>query len=168
MKNNQNILILNTGGTFNKVYDEIKGHLIVPSDNNALNEVLTKSKITNIDVSSLIHKDSLDINKNDRKELVKYIKNKKNKKIIIIHGTDTMNITATFLSKHIKNKTIILTGAMKPFSIDSVEATSNLMMAYGFLNQKCKNNIYISMHGLIKKHSHIIKNRQLGVFEWIK
>ncbi len=165
MKSEKEILILNTGGTFNKVYDEIIGSLIVPKNNYAIDNILHISKISNIKVSGLIYKDSLEIGKNDRKKLVKFIKKSKSKKIIIVHGTDTMNQTALFLSRQIKNKQIILTGAMKPFSINSIEATSNLLSAVGFLKANDKNNIYICMHGLIEKHTKIIKNRDLGIFE---
>ncbi len=164
-KSDKQILILNIGGTFNKIYDEINGNLIVPKSNDVIDYILQIAKISNIKVAGLIYKDSLAINKNDRQKLVDYIKISKYKKIIIVHGTDTMNKTALFLSKQITNKHIVITGAMKPFSINPIEATANLLSAVGFIKANKKNNIYISMHGLIKEHTKIIKNRELGVFE---
>ncbi len=163
MKNK--ILILNTGGTFNKIYDEIKGKLIVPNNDKAINHIIKTSKIRDVKIEGIIYKDSLDITNDDREFLVQYIQKSKYSKIIIIHGTDTMDKTASYTAKYIKDKQIIFTGAMKPFSINPIEATSNLMIAYGFLNLAIKNNIYISMHGLIKKYTKIIKNRDLGLFE---
>jgi L-asparaginase len=160
----QKILIINTGGTFSKVYNQFNGKLFVPSNNKTLKEIRKRSKLSNIKIKGLIFKDSLDINKQDRKILVKYIKKSNYKKIIIIHGTDTISKTAKFLDKRIKNREIILTGAMIPFSIDSIEATANFMSAYGFLLNNAKNKIYISMHGLIKKHNKIKKNREKGIF----
>ena len=165
MNNSDKILILNTGGTFSKVYDEILGHLIIPKHNNALEKIFKISKISNIQIDGIIYKDSLDITNQDRKELVDYINSYNYEKIIIIHGTDTMNLTALYLAKKIKHKQIVITGSMKPFSINPIEAVSNLMSAYGFLNSCKKNNIYISMHGLIKKHNKIKKNNKLGIFE---
>lgn len=159
------IMIINTGGTFGKVYDEITGKLIIKKNNKHIKQIVNISKIYDIEIDGIIYKDSLDITLDDRKMLVKYIKESKAKKIIIIHGTDTMNQTALFVAKQIKNKTIVFTGAMKPFSIEPIEATSNLMSAYGFLQNYPKNNIYICMHGLIKKHTKIRKNKQLGIFE---
>ncbi len=58
-------------------------------------------------------------------------------------------------------------GAMKPFSIDPVEATSNFFSAFGFLKMCKKNNIYICMHGLIKKHNKIYKDKEKGIFKKI-
>lgn len=165
MKNNNKVLILNTGGTFNKVYDQVKGELFVPQNNEAVENILEKSKIKTVKVEGLIYKDSLEITNNDRKLLAEYIKRSIYKKILIIHGTDTMDKTAAYLSKHINNKTIVITGAMEPYSIDPVEAVSNLMSGYGFLQNCKKNNIYISMHGFVKKHNKIKKNRKHGVFE---
>jgi L-asparaginase len=141
--------------------------LYVPEDIDTIKKILKKAKIFDIKVKGLIYKDSLDLIKNDRKKLVKYINKSKFDKIIIIHGTDTMNITASYLDEKIKNKQIVLTGSMVPFSINPIEATSNFMIAYGFLNNCKKNNIYISMHGKIEKYNKIFKNKQIGVFEWV-
>ena len=165
MNNNQNILILNTGGTLNKVYNELNGELIVPNNNNAINKIIKFAKLPNLIVKGLVYKDSLDMNNQDRDKLVDYISNSNFKKIIIIHGTDTMKKTASYLNKRIQNKQIILTGSMIPFSIDPIEATANLMGAYGFMKNCKKDNIYISMHGLIKKYNKIKKNKTLGVFQ---
>ncbi len=165
MKKNKKILILNTGGTLTKVYNELTGKLIVPKNNNSIEAILKKSKLYNLMTYGIIFKDSLDLNKQNRKEIANYIFKSSFEKIIIVHGTDTMNKTAKYLSKRILNKTIILTGSMIPFEIDPIEATSNLMTAYGFI-QNCKiNTIYISMHGLIKKYNKIKKNRELGIFQ---
>ena len=168
MSKNKNILILNIGGTFSKTYGEINGKLIVPIHNNAVQIILEKSKISNCKVDGLIHKDSLDIDQKDRVLLKNQIEKSDYEKIIVIHGTDTMSKTAKYLAKYIKNKTIILTGAMVPFSIDNIEATSNLMLAFGYISSSNKNNIYIAMHGNVKKYNKIKKNRILGVFECLK
>ncbi len=165
MNKKKEILILNTGGTFNKIYDLINGILVVPKGDRAIKKIIKLSKIYDIKVTGIIYKDSLDINNYDRKKLVNYIKKSKFHKIIIVHGTDTINITAKYLSKYIIDKQIILTGSMVPFSINPIEATSNLMNSYGFLKNNNKSDIYISMHGLIEKHKRIKKNKILGVFE---
>ncbi|VAY86624.1 asparaginase [hydrothermal vent metagenome] len=162
---NNKILIINTGGTFNKIYDEISGKLIVQKNNNAILDILKNGKIFDTKTYGLIYKDSLFINKTDRKKLKNYIQNSIYTKIIIIHGTDTMDKTALYLSKKIITKQIILTGSMKPFYLNQIEATSNLMMAYGFLTSCQRNGIYISMHGIIKKHNKITKDKQLGIFK---
>lgn len=165
MSNNQKILILNTGGTFNKIYDQISGELFVPQNNTAINGILKQSKIDYITVDGMIFKDSLEINKDDRRKIKNYIKKSVYSKIIIVHGTDTMDLSAQYFSKHLKNKVIVITGSMVPYSIDRQEATANLMLALGFIQTKTKKNVYIAMHGYVKQHNLIQKNRKIGIFE---
>ena len=159
--------IINTGGTFNKVYMPLKGTLDILCSNDAILSIYKNVYKTNSypKIDGIIYKDSLDIRKSDRKLLLKQIKSIKIDNIIIIHGTDTINKTASYLAKRVKDKKIVLIGAMQPFSYEPIEATASLMMATGFLNAKVKNNIYICMNGLVKKHNKIKKNYTKGVFE---
>ena len=161
------VLIINTGGTFNKQYNLLNGKLEIYQDNTYIQNILNKIYYSNMkpEIEGIIYKDSLDINKKDRKKLVDIINKSKIKYIIVIHGTDTMNKTAKYLNKKIKNKKIVLLGSMQPFSIEPIEATGNLMMAIGFLSSNVKNNIYISMNGIISKYNKIKKNYKKGVFE---
>lgn len=166
MTSNKNILILNTGGTFNKVYDQISGKLIIPKNNNTIEKIIKSSKINYLDIQGLLFKDSLEITKQDRKILLTDILKSQYDKIIIIHGTDRMNKTAKYLSKYCKNKIVIFTGSMVPFSVNKIEATSNIMQAIAYMQNKVKNGIYISMHGNIQKHNKIYKNKEKGIFEY--
>ena len=159
------MLIINTGGTFNKRYNPIKGELEVPKDSNALEGILKYLHNLKYEIKNIIHKDSLEIQMSDRKEIVELIANTPCKKILIVHGTDTMEKTAEFLEKHINDKIILLTGAMVPCSIDSIEANANLSMSIGYLLNSNKNGIYISMHGLIDTHNRVFKNKKAGLFQ---
>ena len=160
----QKILIINTGGTFNKIYNPLKGELEVPKYGIAPEAILRYFYNTNYDLINIIHKDSLEMNEDDRILMAKTIEHSSASKVLIIHGTDTMDITANFLSLHVKNKVVVLTGAMVPFSIDTVEATANFAMALGSLHVRSENGIYIAMHGLFSKHDAIYKNREKGIF----
>ena len=158
------ITVINTGGTFNKRYNPITGELEDPKDSLALDEIISYCYNIDFYVLNIISKDSLEMNDDDRELIVKTIKDCKNEKIIIVHGTDTMDLTAKYLDEKIKDKTIILTGAMLPISINKVEATLNFSQAIGFFNSNCENGIYISMHGSVKNYKKLIKNRELGKF----
>ena len=158
------ITVINTGGTFNKRYNPLTGELEVPKDSLALDEIISYCYNIDFDVLNVISKDSLDMSDADREFIVKTIKNCKNENIIIVHGTDTMGLTASFIDEHIKDKTIVLTGAMLPISINKIEATLNFASAIGFLNANIKNGIYISMHGSVKNYKKLIKNREIGQF----
>ena len=158
------ITVINTGGTFNKRYNPLTGELEVPKDSLALDEIISYCYNIDFEVSNIISKDSLEMNDADREFIVKTIKNCKNENIIIVHGTDTIDLTAKYLDEKIKDKNIILTGAMFPISIDKIEATLNFSMAIGFLNSNCENGVYIAMHGSVKNYKKLIKNRELGKF----
>jgi L-asparaginase len=78
------------------------------------------------DFETLMLKDSLDITDEDRKLILEKCKRVAEDKIVITHGTDTMVETAQVLGKNIKNKTIVLTGAMTSFVFENSDALFNL------------------------------------------
>ncbi|MGJ0376700.1 asparaginase domain-containing protein [Aliarcobacter cryaerophilus] len=158
------ITVINTGGTFNKRYNPLSGELDVSKDSLALDEIISYCYNIDFEVLNIISKDSLEMNDDDRELIVRTIKNCKNQNIIIVHGTDTMDLTAKYLDEKIKDKKIILTGAMLPISINKVEATLNFSQAIGFLNANIENGIYISMHGSVKNYKKLVKNREIGKF----
>ncbi len=163
----KDILIINTGGTFNKRYNPLKGELQVPDDSLALEGVLKYFYNLKYKIVNIIHKDSLDMNYDDRQEIISVIRSAKQRKILIIHGTDTMDKTAKFLEDRVGDRCIVLTGAMVPYSIDFVEATANISTAIGYILNCHKNGIYIAMHGLVGVHNKIFKNRKIGIFQAI-
>ncbi|MDD2290831.1 MAG: asparaginase domain-containing protein [Aliarcobacter sp.] len=158
------ITVLNTGGTFNKRYNPILGKLEVPSDNIALDKIIKSCFNIEFDIRNIVSKDSLDFTQEDRETILENIINSKNDKIIIIHGTDTVDLTAKFIEDKIENKKVVFTGAMVPMSIDEVEATMNFSQAIGFLNAPIENGIYLSMHGSVIEHSKLKKDRSVGQF----
>jgi L-asparaginase len=161
MKNN--ILIVNTGGTFNKYYDPISGELKVDQTGAALRR-LAQSWHTELEIIDIIGKDSLEMSNKDRLELLATIHQSKYIKVLIIHGTDTIHLTAEYLADADLEKQIVLTGAMVPYSIDPVEATANFASAYSYLQTDPKEGIYISMNGIITTYNMIAKNRKEGRF----
>jgi len=158
------ILIINTGGTFNKVYNPITGKLEIETTGEALQNI-EKSWLTKLDYINIIGKDSLEMNSEDREKIIKEIKSTKANNIIIIHGTDTIDKTAHSISKEYFNKLIVLTGAMVPYSINPIESALNLASAYGFIQASDKSGVYISMNGIIKDYKRVVKNKEKGYFE---
>lgn len=158
------MLILNSGGTFNKRYNPVNGELEVPYDNNAVESIL-QSVDFEYDLAGVVYKDSLEMDANDRKMLAMIIGESEDDTFVIIHGTDTMDKSAEFLNEIFSDKKIVLVGAMKPFEIDKVEASLNLGMAIGFIKATEANGIYICMSGHVKPWDKIKKNNSLGKFE---
>ncbi|MGM0519960.1 MAG: asparaginase domain-containing protein [Campylobacterota bacterium] len=159
-----NITVINTGGTFNKRYNPIKGKLEVPTDNIALNKIIDSCHNIDFEIKNIISKDSLDMTDMDRKKICQAVEETKNNKIIIIHGTDTIHLTSKLIKENIKDKKIVFTGAMVPMSIDKIEATMNFSKALGFLSADIKNGVYISMHGVVVPCNRLVKDKQQGKF----
>jgi len=161
------MLILNTGGTFNKRYNPINGEMEVPFDNAAVEKIVSTFSY-DVELAGLIYKDSLDMDAEDRKMIAKIISASTDTHFIIIHGTDTMHLTAAFLDEVMDDKIIICTGAMVPFEIDPVEATANLAMALGFAKVQQEPGVYICMQGSVAEHKIVVKNKVLGKFELVE
>ncbi|SFV68270.1 asparaginase [hydrothermal vent metagenome] len=158
------ILVINTGGTFNKIYNPLTGNLDIDKEGKALKEI-EKSWLNSLKIINIIGKDSLDMTQEDRAEILKVIRNSSEKRVIIIHGTDTIDKTANYLDKANLDKKIILTGAMVPYSINPLEATANFSSAYGYILGINRKGVHISMNGRIKNHKRVIKNKEKGYFE---
>ena len=156
------IRIIITGGTFDKHYDELAGALTFK--NSHLSEILEYSRCTlpvELEINQL--KDSLEMGDEDRDIIVNSCRECKEDRIIIIHGTDTMTVTAEKLAKEINNKTIILTGAMIPYSIRKSDALFNFGSALSAV-QLADRGVYIAMNGRLFSSGAVIKDRDNGVF----
>lgn len=159
------MLILNTGGTFNKRYDPVKGELFVPNDNEAVDTIL-ESFVTPFAVQGILYKDSLEMDDDDRTLLGQTIIQSNEKIIIVIHGTDTMDLSAEYINRLALDKVIVFTGAMVPFIIDPIEATSNMGMAIGYA-QNGSTGVHIVMQGVMGSFKQVKKNKSAGKFEYV-
>jgi L-asparaginase len=159
----QKILIISTGGTFNKVYHPLTGALIIDKTSHAIEDIASKWGCK-FELINIIGKDSLEMNNHDRLELIATISRSSYHHILIIHGTDTMDVTAEYLAEGDLEKCIVLTGAMVPYSIDPVEATANICFAYGDINTINKEGVYIAMNGIMDSYQKVRKDRNKGVF----
>ncbi len=159
----QKTVIISTGGTFNKIYDPIAGDLVIDETSHAVKEIASKW-LCRFELINIIAKDSLAMTNQDRLELLSVVTQTEHEKIIIIHGTDTMHVTAEYLADVEIEKKIILTGAMVPYSIDPVEATANLSSALGYMQLLQEDGVYTVMNGLFGSYEKIIKEKSKGKF----
>ena len=158
------IQILITGGTFDKSYDYITGNLFFKKTH--LPEMLKRSKCRlNVNVKTLMMIDSLEMTKKDIEKIIDECKKTKSSRIVITHGTDTMVNTAKKIAEKIKNKTIVLTGAMIPYAFgSSSDGFFNLGSALSFA-QTLQNGVYIAINGQYFDYDKVIKNNAKGYFE---
>lgn len=160
----QMIQILITGGTFDKSYNHLKGDLYFKKTH--IPEMLERSKSRlNVNVKTLMMVDSLEMTEKDIQLIINECINSKSKRIIITHGTDTMVRTASKIAKEVKDKTIVLTGAMIPYAFgSSSDGFFNLGSALSFV-QVLKKGVYVAMNGQYFKHDNVKKNIEKGFFE---
>jgi L-asparaginase len=159
----ENILILITGGTFDKEYDEIHGRLFFKDSH--LPEMLSLGRCKlPVESRTLMMMDSLDMTDADRDRIADECARAVQARIVITHGTDTMVETALKLSAHVKEKTIVLRGAMVPYKFGSSDGLFNLGSALAFV-QTLAPGVYIAINGQYFPAHQARKNRVQGVFE---
>lgn len=154
-----------TGGTIDKQYDAISGELTFPATH--IPALLKEANCTlDIDIKVLMQKDSLQMNDADRQYINQACSDCLSNQIVITHGTDTMVDTALALQKNtlLADKTIIMTGAMRPYKLGQSDASFNVGSALQAV-QLASTGVWISMNGKLFSANHVIKNRTLGLFE---
>ncbi len=157
------ILILVTGGTFDKEYNELTGELFFKDTH--LQEMLSLGRnLAPVKAHTLMMADSLQLTDADRQIIVDHCIAATETRIIITHGTDTMVKTAIKLARFITNKTIVLTGAMIPYKFGSSDGLFNLGSALAFV-QTLQHGVYIAMNGCYFNANNVRKNKQGGIFE---
>ena len=157
------IKVLITGGTIDKQYNELNGELIFTQS--SVEDMLAQGGAKlDISVETVMLKDSLDMDDNDRQKILTSCLACEESQIVITHGTDTMVETSQVLAAGIKDKTIVLLGAMVPYQFKNSDALFNLGCAMAAV-QTLVNGVYITMNGKIFNYDEVIKNRELGEFQ---
>lgn len=159
------IQLVVTGGTIDKDYNTLTGELVF--DETHLPKMLKQANCTlTIDLQTLMLKDSLEMTDADRDAILQACINSQYQKLVITHGTDTMIDSALHLAddERLADKTIVLTGAMRPFQLGRTDALFNLGSAL-MACQLSSAGVYIAMNGDLFSPHHLVKNRKLGVFE---
>ncbi|WP_319379675.1 asparaginase [Thiomicrorhabdus sp.] len=161
------IQLLITGGTLDKDYHPQRGELYFPDSH--LEKMLQQANCRlPLQCEVLMQKDSLDMEPADRTLIAEACLKSDAAQIVITHGTDTMVETALHLQNTpaLRGKTIVLTGAMRPFALGHSDALFNLGSALCAVQLK-NAGVYLCMNGKVFSADHVTKNRSLGVFESI-
>ena len=160
------IRIFITGGTFDKEYNELNGELYFKDTH--MSELLEKGRNkVPVEIRTLMMVDSLEMTEGDRTLIAHQCNSCDETQIVVTHGTDTMSETAKVLAENVKNKTIILTGAMIPIKFGSSDGLFNLGSALAFA-QTLPAGVYLAMNGRYFHWDNVRKNKQTGVFEEVK
>jgi len=156
------LLIVTTGGTIDKVYFDDKSDFQVgdPQSGRILDELGVAFRFS---VIPILRKDSLHINASDRELLRATIAAQPARHVLVTHGTDTMVDTAKVLAT-IVDKTIVLTGALNPARFRGSDADFNIGTAVGAV-QCLPPGVYIAMNGRIWDPLKVRKNVAANRFE---
>ena len=157
------IRVLVTGGTFDKKYDELRGRL--DFKDTSVPEMLRLARcLLEVRVGTLMMMDSLDMTDADRARIVESCSQSAEDRLVVTHGTDTMPETARALLQAGLPKTIVLTGALIPYTFGSSDGLFNLGSALSFA-QILPPGVYVAMNGRVFAGGKVRKNRETGVFE---
>ncbi len=160
------IRVFITGGTFDKEYNELEGRLYFKDTHLPEMLRLGRCKVP-VEIRTLMLIDSLEMTQSDRQIILEQCQKCQEDQIVVTHGTDTMEETAKLLGMEIKDKTVVLTGAMVPYKFGSSDGLFNLGSAIAFV-QAMQPGVYIAMNGLCFKWNDVKKNRKTGEFESLK
>src|SRR5688500_4659700 len=117
-----------------------------------------------LEIRTLMMIDSLEMTDSDREIIVEQCRTAAERRIVITHGTDTMVTTARVLASEVRDKTIVLTGAMIPYKFGSSDGLFNLGSALAFA-QTLNPGVYSAMNGRCFDAETVRKNRETGMFE---
>ena len=121
------VRILVTGGTLDKVHDpHAEALALAPGGESVLPRMLELGRCAFPVVERILFKDSLDFDDADRALIAEAVRRAPEDRLVITHGTGTMGETARSLAALGLPKTVVLTGALRPFSISASDAEFNL------------------------------------------
>jgi L-asparaginase len=158
----EELLIVTTGGTIDKVYFDDKSDYQVgePQIGRILKELGVAFRFN---VIPILRKDSLHIDAADRELMRATIAAQAARHVLVTHGTDTMVDTAKVLAA-VAGKTIVLTGALNPAGFRGSDAEFNIGTAVGAV-QSLPPGVYIAMNGRVWDPARVRKNVAANRFE---
>jgi L-asparaginase len=163
------IYIIATGGTIEKVYSEQTGN--VQNLDSKIDRYFRMLRLpdSEIQVTHLMNKDSLEMNDADRRRVLEVVREKLKEPapIIITHGTDTMVETGLLLKQNLAGLQypIVLTGAMTPLGFEGSDGLQNLTESL-LAARTLTPGVYVVMHNQVFPVDKVRKDRELARFVW--
>lgn len=159
------VRILVTGGTIDKVHDPRTESLgFAPDGATHIPEMLRIGRCHFPVVQRLMLKDSLWFEDTDREAIAEAVALAPETRVVITHGTGTMGQTARYLLGRAPNKTVVLTGAMRPFSLSASDGEFNLGAAITAV-QLLDTGVWGAMNGRVFPAVQLDKNTEQGRFD---
>lgn len=161
------IVLISTGGTIEKTYDELSG--VLTNEVSVLEVMLGQLQLGGINLErvSLMNKDSLDMSDEDHQLIATtaLYKARECDGVVIVHGTDRLAETGNAIYQLEPNPRvpILLTGAMRPYELRTTDALQNLTEALMSV-QLAAPGVYASMHNKLLAFPGVEKDVRVGTF----
>ena len=161
----KSLRIVVTGGTIDKVHDlRTEALAFSPDGATHIPEMLRVGRCHFPVVQLLMLKDSLYFDDADRRAIAAAVAAAPEPAVVVTHGTGTMGDTARFLSGRVGDKTVVLTGAMRPFSLSASDGEFNLGAAV-IAAQLLAPGVWGAMNGRVFPAERLNKNVEQGRFD---
>lgn len=158
------INIITTGGTIEGLDNDLE-EIDTKNTKVSIRDFLETANVSfPFTIEKAFKKDSRFISNDDRKYLVEKIKASETNRILITHGTFTIENTAKYIGNHYLNKTIVLGGSFILGTSKNTDAFFNLGYAIGSL-QFLRPDVYVAMNGKIFHCKDVTKNIKMNRFE---
>ncbi len=151
-KNSIKLLLVSTGGTIASKIDYRTGAVTpILSPEDLLSSVPELADVADIDVKTILSEHSENIIPEQWIEMAAFFDSLATSEyagIIVPHGTDTMQHTASYLAFALQGfpKPIVLTGSQRSSDRPSSDAASNLIGAAKFIISNPNPGIFVAMH----------------------
>lgn len=167
------IVLVTTGGTIEKTFDERTGELA--NRRSIVHRMLSELRLEGVEVEvvELMSKDSLEMTDDDRGAIAAAVAQafepvagrRPVAGVVVLHGTDTLAETGERLLRDLPPPpvAVVLTGAMRPFEMKRSDALQNLTEAL-FAAQALPPGVYCVAHGRALAFPGVVKDRERGTF----
>jgi L-asparaginase len=167
------IVVITTGGTIEKTYDEFTGEL--SNRHSIVRRMLGELRLeeTEVSVIELMSKDSLELDDEDRRRIVEAVRQTGAERaeaglssgVVILHGTDTLSDTGDLLHRELRQLRVpvVLTGALRPYEMKRSDALQNLTEAI-FAAGTLPPGVYCVAHGRALSFPGVRKDATRGTF----
>jgi len=161
----EDLVIFTTGGTLDKDHDTFTESLVLGADTvTNVPELLSIGKSHFARVQPIMSLDSLDMTDGHREQILGAVKLAKERCVVIAHGTGTMDQTARHLDGKTGDKTVVLTGALRPFALGKSDAGFNIGGAM-IAAQTLPAGVYAVMNGRVFEAGNVQKDLKTGRFD---
>ena len=161
------IVLISTGGTIEKTYDEIEG--VLENRLSVLDVMLSRLQLGGVEIErvALMNKDSLEMTPADHDLIARtaLARAAESDGVVVVHGTDRLAESGERVCELGQDPPtpIVFTGAMRPYALRNTDAMQNLVEAL-LAVQLAEPGVYAAIHNRLLRFPGVIKDRTSGTF----